>query len=229
MNAKLKKTFVLFALFVLPALLFYLLVYAGVHKVNRLAFYGPKQIIETKKRGAVVADTIYHSIPPFTAQTTQSIPFSDKSLEGKVYLAHFLDMSQLNDIPKEITYVATQILPTYPSIQFITYLYNFNPNTSLTSPSEKTEKLANDQKRWIYVSLSDSTAQFLQKEGYFKSDEKQAVQDPSSLALVDMEGHIRGYYNPILQSDISNLKKEISLLYKEYELAFKTHKYIEFN
>ena len=32
-----------------------------------------------------------------------------------------------------------------------------------------------------------------------------------------------------MQAEISNVKKEIILLYKEYELAYKTHRFIQFN
>lgn len=230
MSQKTKKILVLVALFILPAFFFYLLVYTGKHKVNRLHFYGPKEIVQVEKRGSIIYDTTYHSIPFFQAQTLDNIPFTAKTLEGKIYLAHFLDMANLKDIPKEITYIASEILPTFPSILFVSYLENTTNDLNLQAPSERTKKLDGTDNRWSYVKVDSTTAQYLKLEGYFKPSPTDTVEyDPASIVLVDMEGRIRGYYNPAFSSDISNLKKEISLLYKEYELAFKTHKYIEFN
>lgn len=229
MGQKFKKVAVLFALFVLPALLFYLMVYTGVHKVNRLHFYGPRTITEIQRRGATVYDTSYHSIPAFAAKDVNGVPFSSKSIQGKIYLAHFLDMSQLNDIPKEVTFMATETLPLYKSIEFVSFLEKAPAGLKLELPSARTAKLSGCDTRWHYVSLSDSLAHYLKTEGYFKKDPADSLSiDPGSVALIDMEAHIRGYYNPVMQSDGSNLKKEISMLYKEYELAFKTHKYIDF-
>lgn len=230
MNQKLKKILVLFALFVLPSIAFYLLIYSGKHKVNRLHFYGPKEVTVIEKRGSIIYDTIYHSIPYFQSQTLDNVPFSTKTLEGKVYLAHFIDMSQLTDIPKEVTYIASEILPTYQRLEFVTFLENANDSTKIVSPADKTKKLKDANNRWHYVSLDAYSSEYLKTEGYFKPNPTDTITyDPGSIALIDMEGRIRGYYNPVFSSDISNLKKELSLLYKEYELAFKTHKFIEFN
>lgn len=231
MSQKTKKILVLVALFILPAFFFYLLVYTGVHKVNRLHFYGPKTISQIEKRGSVIQDTSYHSIPQFQAKNVDNIPFSSKTMEGKIYLAHFLDMSQLKEIPKEVTFIAAEILPMYPSIQIVTFLENMpDSGLVLSKPSEKTEKLNGADSRWNYIIVDENTASFLKNEGYFKKDPNDSISfDPSSMVLTDMEGHLRGYYNPVMNAEISNLKKELSLLYKEYELAFKTHKYIEFN
>lgn len=230
MSSKSKKIFVLIALFILPAFFFYLLVYTGKHKVNRLQFYGPKEVVKIEKRGSAIFDTTYHSIPFFQAQTLDNIPFSAKTLEGKIYLAHFIDMASLKDIPKEVTYIASEILTKYPSLLFVTYLENASNDLKLELPSARTKKLEGTDTRWFYVKVDSTTSTYLKMEGYFKTSPTDTAEyDPSSIALIDMEGRIRGYYNPAFSSDISNLKKEISLLYKEYELAFKTHKYIEFN
>jgi len=230
MGQKVKKIAVLFTLFILPALLFYLMVYTGVHKVNRLHFYGPRTITETQRRGTTVYDTTYHSIPAFAAKDLNGVPFTSKSVQGKIYLAHFIDMSQLQDIPKEVTYLAAETLPLYQSVEFVSFLEKMPAGLRIEAPSAKTSKLNNCDVRWHYVNVNDSLSSYLKNEGYFKKDPQDTLNaDPGSVVLVDMEGHIRGYYNPVLQSDASNLKKEISMLYKEYELAFKTHKYIDFN
>lgn len=231
---KITKAAVLLVLFVLPAAIFYFLIYAGVHKVNRLKFYGPKTVTVKRERGAEVADTSYHTIPPFRLTNIagpEPLPYNSTNLDGRLYLAHFLDRSVLKDIPKEITYAASEILPEFPQLSWVTFWENGDSSKiEYTLPSERTRKLAGAEHQWIELTGGDSLIRRLKTEGYFKKDtaDRQTF-DPSMMVLVDKEGHIRSYFNPVMQAEISNIKKEIILLYKEYELAYKTHRFIEFN
>lgn len=229
---KTTKAALLLLLFIGPAAVFYFLIYAGVHKVNRLKFYGPK-ITETKTvRGGTVTDTIYHQIPGFTLNVIPSdLNFNSKNLEGRLYLGHFLDAALLNEVPKEVVYAASEILPEFPELYWITF-WKHADSTKIQYilPSEKTRKLNGADARWIELYGNDSLIQSLQTEGFFKTDPNYPEPfDPSSVVLIDKEGRIRSYFNPVKQGEISNIKKEILLLYKEYELAYKTHRFIEFN
>lgn len=232
-SKKITKALLLFGLFIFPAAIFYFLIYAGVHKVNRLHFYGPKTITYKTVRGAQVADTTYHEIPPFSLRDvsrTDSVPFPSKNLEGRLYLAHFLDRTYLNDIPKEIIYAASEILPEFPELRWVTiWEHADTAHIAYTKPGDRTTKLAGVNNQWIELTGNDSLLQYLRTEGYFKKDSASAEKfDPSSVVLIDKEGRIRSYFNPVMQAEISNIKKEIILLYKEYELAYKTHRFIEF-
>jgi len=231
---KIKKIALLLTLFVLPAAIFYFLIYAGVHKVNRLKFYGPKTVEIKRERGKDRADTTYHSIQSFSLTNIAAeapIPFNSKNLEGKVYLAHFLDRSLFNDIPKEITFAASEVLPQFKELIWVTFWENSDSAIiRYTAPSERTRKFEGTDRQWVELNGNDSLIQALKTESYFKDDPKDPQNpDPGSVVLVDKEGHIRSYFNPAKQGDISNVKKEILLLYKEYELAFKTHRFIQFN
>lgn len=230
---KITKAVLLGVLFVLPAAIFYFLIYAGVHKVNRLHFYGPKTITHKTVRGAQVADTTYHEIPAFSltdVSRTDSVPFPSANLQGRLYLAHFLDRRYLKDIPKEITYAASEILPEFPELRWITIWEHADSATfDYTKPADRTRKLETAGHQWVELTGNDSLVQYLRREGYFKKDPTSPETfDPSCVVLVDKEGRIRSYFNPVMQAEISNIKKEIILLYKEYELAYKTHRFIEF-
>ena len=231
---KFKKAGVLLGLFIAPAAVFYVLVYAGVHKVNRLRFYGPKTVQVKTVHGSRVADTTYHTVPPFSLTSggaSGPLPFHSKNLENRLYVAHFLDRSRLDGIPKEITYAASEILPEFPQLYWVTFWEHADSaGITYTPPGERTRKLEGTENRWIELTGNDSLIQYLKTEGYFKKDPaSRQTFDPSSIVLVDKEGHIRSYFNPVMQAEISNVKKEIILLYKEYELAYKTHRFIQFN
>ena len=60
---KLFKIVVLVSLLILPTVLFYFFIYTGVHKVNRLPFYGPVTMVDKTVKGKTVKDTSYFEIP----------------------------------------------------------------------------------------------------------------------------------------------------------------------
>lgn len=184
-------------------------------------------------RGSEVADTTYHEIPAFSLRDisrTDSVPFPSKNLENRLYLAHFLDRSYLNDIPKEITYAVSEILPEFPQLSWVTiWAHADSSRFTYIKPSERTRKLEGADHQWIELTGKDSLVEYLRTEGFFKKDPASPETfDPSSVALIDKEGRIRAYFNPVMQAELSNIKKEIILLYKEYELAYKTHRFIQF-
>lgn len=225
------KVIVLLALFIAPAAIFYFLIYAGVHKVNRLKFYGPKKVVMKTIKGSEVADTIYHEIPAFTLfNIAKSTSFSSKNLEGKIYLVHFLDRSKMNDIPKEVIYAVTDIIPFFKELTWVTIWENADTaDIKYQLPSDRTRLLKDMDHQWIELKGNDSIIDALKTNGYFSRDSADMAFDPSSVVLIDKEGRIRSYFNPVMQGEITNVKKEILLLNKEYELAFKTHRFIKFN
>lgn len=231
---KINQVIILLTLLVAPSAVFYFLIYAGVHKVNRLKFYGPKTVEIKKVRGTEIADTSYHAPPPFSLYrltVNGTVQFNSDSLAGKIYLAHFLDRSLLKDIPKEVVYACSEILPAFPDLYWVTFWEKADDTSSyaITLPSARSKKLDGMDNRWIELAGFDTIVKHIKWEGYFKADPAETERiDPSSVALIDKEGHIRSYFNPVKQTEISAIKKEILLLHKEYELAYKTHRFIEF-
>lgn len=214
----------------MPTAIFYFLVYAGVHKVNRLRIYGPKEIIETTRRGATVYDTTFHTVKAVPLSTLDGNPFSMQQLEGKIYMVHFIDHKLLDDIPKEIVFDVADFLPGFQELIFVSIFENYDSSKVVPKPSERSRKLQNEDQKWLYLKGDSLHLAQLKNEGYFKADPADTLKiDPYSLVLVDRDARVRGYYNPIMLKEINELKKEISMLYKEYELALKGNKYIRFN
>lgn len=227
------KVLILLTLFIAPAAIFYFMVYAGVHKVNRLKFYGPKTVTYKTERGAQVPDTVYHEIPAFQLNKLMEagqMPYSSKNLSGKLYLAHFLNKAKLAEMPKEIIYAVSEIIPEYPDLVWITFWENSDSaRFDYINPSDYTRKFEGKGHQWIELTGNDRLIQSLKTNAYFAKDSADEAFDPSSVVLIDKEGRIRSYFNPVMQAEVSNIKKEILLLYKEYDLAYKTHRFIEFN
>jgi hypothetical protein len=174
---------------------------------------------------------VYHQIPSYVAERTDKSPYNSDSVLGKkIYLFHFLDFRVLKDIPTEVVFCASEILPIFKDLRFVTMVEYADSTLSFPAPSSRTLKLTGCDNRWDVITANDTLLKSLKYEGYFKQDPSDSViQDPYCLVLIDREKHIRGYYNPVKMKEISEMKKEILMLFKEYELAFKTNKYIDFN
>lgn len=215
-------------LLVFPTVLFYLMVYGGYHKVRRLRFYGPHKAVSRLERGQTVMDTIYFSLPSFSGKDFFGQPYHSDSLLGYVTLMHVLDGQIFRALPKEIVYFGSEALGTFPDLRMLTIFRNQFP-TDFSFPSRLTSRLAKDSLRWHFAVLDSTSCDLLIRQGLFATDNPDSLAyDPAGIVLVDKEHHIRGYYNPVLLADINNMKKEVQHLYREYELAFKTHRLVRF-
>lgn len=224
-----KKVGLLVALLVLPTLIFYFFVYNGVHHVARLPFYGPRHMVQREYRGKMIMDTLYHEIRPFILLRPDSTPFDGRRLDGKIYVANFLDYSKLDTIPKEVVYVAAEVLDRFPEVYFVTHFEHYQGQT-LPQPSSFTKKLEGKDSSWVYLIGPQNWLDSLRQTGYFVEDPDLKWQkDPFSLVLVDKEKRIRGYYNPILAKDSKRIVEEIEYLKKEYKLDYRTHRYFEYD
>ncbi len=225
---KIFKIVVLVSVLVLPTILFYFFIYTGVHKVSRLPFYGPIKLIDTTYHGKKVKDTLYFEIPSVGLLKNDSNIFNPLQLERRIYVAHFLDFSKLDSIPKQIIFAASEILTKHPDVYFVTYFEHYK-NQPLPLPSSFTKALAGRDTAWLYVLVPDNKLDSVKTNGYFVSDpDLKRAPDPYSLVLVDKERRIRGYYNPTASTDINRTKGEIEYLKKEYILNYRTHRYYEY-
>ncbi len=230
-DSKKKKIFkivVLVSLLVLPTVLFYFFIYAGVHKVSRLPFYGPITMVDAKVKGKTIKDTLYFEIPSVNLLRTDSSVFNPLQLEKRIYVTHFLDFSKLDTIPNQIVFCASEIFKKHPDIYFVTYFEHYK-NQPLPKPSSFTKSLEGLDTNWIYVIVPDDKLDSIKSKGYFVNDpDMKEAPDPYSMVLVDKERRIRGYYNPTYASDIKRVNGETEYLKKEYFLNYRTHKYYQY-
>ena len=225
---KIFKIFVLISLLALPTVLFYFFIYTGVHKVSRLPFYGPFQLIEKTVKGNKVKDTLYFEIPSVKLLKLDSTAFNPIQLERRIYITHFLDFSKLDSIPNQIIFCASEILNKHTDIYFVTYLEHYK-NQSIPLPSSYTKSLKGKDTSWVFVIVPDNKLDSIKKNGYFINDpDVKTPPDPYSMVLVDKEQRIRGYYNPTWATDIKRANGETEYLKKEYILNYRTHRYYEY-
>lgn len=222
------KALLLAGLFVLPAALFYIMVYGGHHKVHRLRFFGPHQAVTLKQRGQSVRDTVYFTVHSFTGKDFQGNNYSSDSLSGYVTLVHVLDGEMFKNLPKEIVYFGAEALNTFKDLRMLTVFRSHFPE-QFVFPWKLTDRLTGDSLRWHFIAMEGPLCDSLVFRGLFATEKPDSLgYDPAGIVLLDKEQHIRGYYNPVFQTDINNMRKEVQHLYREYELAFKTHRLVRF-
>lgn len=233
-NKNTKKAFVLAGLLFFPSLLFYLFLFTGTHRVKRLPFYGPREIIQQEFRGKIIEDTTYYEIPAFNWNLHNGDTMGHLSLEGKIWITHYLPIDTLQSagvfIPKTIIYAAKEALLADSSILFITQFRGYIPGTEVPKPESYTPAFMGNSHRWLFVTGPDSIVEqtgqaYIFPEWTFQS----APPDPLSLVLIDKERRIRGYYNPLKAADISRMKEDIGMLIREYSLDYRTHRHFDYN
>jgi hypothetical protein len=227
---KIQKVLILVGLLFIPSLMFYFFLLTGVHRVSRLPFYGPKTEIEKTERGKQVIDTLYYEIEPFILNTAfHGKDFSSETFNGYIWIAHVIPLQALNTekltFPPQIVYAAKEVLNAQADIRFLSVITGINELIDLPKPGSYTPVLKAVEEQWTYGLVGDEEWNY--HSSFFPETEN--VKDPQSLVLLDKEGRIRGYYNPLKAGDIKNLVEDLTHLKLEYSLDYKTHRFFDYN
>jgi hypothetical protein len=229
-----QKALLLVGLLLVPSAMFYFFMVTGVHRVSRLPFYGPVSTIEVMKRGRLREDTVYYEVvlPELFARANGD-HFDNSALLGSIWVGHILPYAALNQgdffFPKEIIYSAKEMLSSLPEGYFVTFIQGdtaiLNAETFVW-PSSFSSSLIPHSEHWVYA-WGSAVDDLLGMGGFFPTGTE--GKDPQSLVLVDKEGRIRGFYNPIKAGDVKNLSEDLLHLRQEYTLDYKTHRFSNFN
>jgi len=227
---RIQKVLILVGLLFIPSLMFYFFLLTGVHRVSRLPFYGPRTQVEKVERGKQIIDTLYYEVPAFTLPTAyHGDAFSSEELSGSIWIAHVIPGVALNSedftFPTQIVYAAKEVLTALPDAWFISIVTGMERAANWPKPGTYTPTLKPSEHKWVYAFISDS----VWEAGHTFFPAIDNPKDPQSLVLLDKEGRIRGYYNPLKAGDIKNLVEDLGHLRLEYSLDFKTHRFFDYN
>lgn len=165
-----------------------------------------------------------HRIPAFSFINQDGQPFSDKELEGKIYVADFFftrcpdicltmssELARVHEAMKkhdDVIILSHTVDPAFDSAQVL---------------KAYAQRYGADTRQWIFVT-GDKEAIYKQARcGYYISA-KPATSDTEldfihsdKLVLVDKEKRIRGYYSGTRREDVDRLITEIQVLLTEYK------------
>lgn len=186
---------------------------SDANREKRLPIFGERDIVGT--------DTIYHTIADFSFVNQDSVAVTNKTFEGKIYVADFFFTSCRTICPK----MKTQMLRVYDSIET-------DPDVALLSHTidpefdtvgllhDYAERLGVSSDKWHFVTGDKDQIYNIAQTSYFATAmEDKAEPDgfihSGAFLLIDKQKRIRGKYDGTLEEEVNRLLKDIQKLKAE--------------
>lgn len=190
-----------------------LTLFGCVSKNNRLPILGNPIIVGN--------DTVYPTIPAFKFLNQDSVQITNKTFEGKIYIADFIFLSCPSICPK-MTNEMTKVYEAYKSNSNILYIsHTIDPlNDSIPRLKSYSENLGADPKKWFFVTGDKDKIYALAEESYFATAYSDSTAPggyvhSGGLLLVDKNKHIRGVYDGTDPKETERLITDIKTLLNE--------------
>lgn len=191
---------------------------------KKLPYYGERHA-ETVRDAAGVEkiDTVYQAIPNWSFLNQDSVVTTNKSTDGKVYVADFFFTSCTTICPtmhRNLMGVYNEF-KTNPDVSFVSHTIDFKYD----KPSvlkKYAQKLGVDGPKWLFLYGSKDSVYTLAEKSYLvavgeDSTAKDGYIHQGYLVLIDKDKHIRGAYDGTKPEEVEKLKQDIPLLLAEYK------------
>lgn len=197
----------------------YVILTTGRHNFIHLPYIGEKGLAANGK------DTIYHSIPPFQFINQDGKPITDKTFEGKIYVADYFFTTCQSICPKmatELQRVQDKFAYTNGMVQILSHTVN-PENDSVPVLKAYSELVHADNSMWNFVTGDKKQLYDLARKGYLlNAMEGDGGPDDfihsELFVLVDREKHIRGIYDGTNIKAVNDLLDDIKVLMAEYAI-----------
>lgn len=206
------KALILLGILLVPSLA-YLIVSRGKNNYQRLEIFGPKEPSSTNP-----GDTSYHTIAPFELTAHDKSVFSDKDLEGKIYVADFFFATCQTICPK-MSMQMKRVQEAYkedPDVILISHTVDPDRDTVNALAAYAAEYGAINGK-WFFLTGEKKEIYDLARHSYFLAampgdGGPDDFIHSEKLVLVDKHKRIRGFYNGTDYEDVNLLIDEIKVL-----------------
>ncbi|WP_248723905.1 SCO family protein [Seonamhaeicola sp. ML3] len=187
-----------------------------VHKgVTKLPYFNSADFTPNWDKGV-------HKIPAFSFTNQEDETITNKTFEGKIYIADFFFTSCPGICPK-LTKNMGKIQKTYEQDEDILLLSHTVMPWRDSVPVLKDYALRNgvNNEKWHLVTGDKEVLYHMARAGYFADEDFVKTQDESNFIhtenfiLVDKQGFIRGVYNGTLPLDVERLYRHIDILKQE--------------
>jgi len=208
----------------LPSI-FYLTLYTGEHNFKKLAYIGPKKVVENAD-GTI--DSVYHTIPYFELTNQDGKKVTRDDLLGSVYIADFFFVNCPTICPKMTTnmlYIQDKFKDR-KDLRFISITVN-PEHDSVAVLKEYANTVHADTKNWDFLTGDKQAIYDIAFNGFFVSAQKDEIAPGGFLhaqyfLLIDKQAHIRGIFDGTIHKEIKEkLTDAIDVLYKEEVVPLK--------
>lgn len=190
--------------------------------VRYLAYYGPKNALK-------INDTTYHSIPDFVFINQHGKQFGKKDVNGKMYITEYFFTTCKSICPIMNNNLERVYAAFKNDEDFLILSHTVDPETDSVSVLLDYSKAhgVNDLK-WQFLTGEKQKLYELARKGYLLNAEEgnggeEDFIHTQNFALIDKEGHIRGFYDGTDSLEINRLILEVNLLKKEYAQVSTAH------
>lgn len=187
-----------------------------------LETYGNQTIDSTDAAGKPLTYTLVHQVPDFEFTDQNGNMVSQKTTEGKTYVADFFFTTCQSICPvmsKEMMKLALKYKDD-PELMFLSH--TVDPETD-SVPQLKTYSMAHQAKdeQWKFLTGSKKALYDMARKGYFvtATEGDGGAEDfvhTQNFVLVDKYRKIRGYYDGTDSTEMLKLTRDIELLKAEY-------------
>jgi protein SCO1/2 len=187
---------------------------------KKLPILGERTLIEKKEHGKKVIDTAFHTIGDFSFKNQEGKVITEKTIEGKVYIADFF----FTACPTICPIVKKEMMRVYSKYRktedFVILSYSIDTKTDTVGRLAWYANRMNIKPgNWHlltgkYEKMTAMAAQYLLS----------AMEDPGAqggfdhsgaIALIDRKRQIRGLYDGTDPKKVDELIKDIAILLKE--------------
>jgi len=215
-----KKILVLLLVLVVPGFLYYLLTSQGKNRYKPLPFFGPKVLAKTSHtfHGKVIPDTIYHAIGDFKLTDQYGNPVSEKTFDGKIFIADFF-YTNCPNVCNTMNENISELAQTYAKNKMVDFVsITVDPRKDSVAALNKYSQTFTRSAKWHFLTGDTSTIYGLARNGFLVNALQTGPSDfvySDKLILVDQDKHIRGYYSGASTADVARLDDEIKVLISE--------------
>jgi protein SCO1/2 len=199
------------------------------HSFNYLPYYGPKETVLVERDGAMVVDTIYHTVPPFRFIDQAGRPFTDKDAEGKVLVVDFFFTRCTTICPRMKVQLQQLQLKLSDRAFRDVFILSHTVDPEHDTPDvlmAQAQKLQADTSRWKFLTGEKQDLYLQGVDGYFLAAREDVLAEDGFLhsehfVLVDKDRHIRGYYDGTTAEGMNALAADLKMLLKEEKIKAK--------
>jgi protein SCO1/2 len=173
------------------------------------------------ERDFINGDSVYHTIPDFSLINQDSLPITNKTYEGKIYVADFF----FTTCPTICPVMKKQMLRVYEKYKENTKIgilsHTIDPrHDSVQVLKEYATRLGINGNMWNFVTGDKSKIYKLGEKSYYitageDSTAAGGIIHSGAFILVDTKRRVRGIYDGTKETDVTKLIKDMQVLLNE--------------
>jgi protein SCO1 len=190
---------------------------------KKLPILGERDWVKKTVDGKEVVDTIYNTIPPFSFVDQNGNTITEKTVEGKIYVADFF----FTTCPTICPVMKRQMLKVYqrykgtPELMILSHSIDPEHDTPQVL-NQYAKDLGAEGNQWLFLTGSKEKIYDIGQNSYMvtSKEDKEAEGGfihSGAFLLIDKDKHVRGMYDGTTEEGTEKLMADIETLLGEYK------------